>query len=84
MGVLDTSYERNGFDGTWGKSQWWIESWGSGKKENWNLRSEAGAPTPRELRRADYIVIGIRHPNGAITYRTHMGGLDLDARIRRA
>lgn len=83
MAQLATSYEVEGYDGTHGKSRWWIEAWGVGSKADWYVRSEAGPPTPSELRHADYVVIGIRHPNGHVTYRTHTGGLDLDPRAMR-
>jgi len=81
---LSTSYERDGFDGTHGDSVWWFESWGDGPKQDWTVRGNVGRPpTPRELRRAYYIVIGIRHANGSVTYRTHTGGLDLEAKLFR-
>lgn len=82
MAVLQHSYERDGYDGTRGSSQWWFEAWGNGPRKNWTIRGKIGRPPrPHELRRADYIVIGIRHRNGEVIYRTHLGGLDLDARI---
>lgn len=82
MAVLTHVYEDDGYDGERNGSQWWFEAWGSGPKKEWLRRSEVGRPPrPYELRRSDYIVIGIRHPNGEVIYRTRNGGLDLDPRI---
>lgn len=74
--MLKTSYESHGYDGVRGGVKWWFEAWGSGNKSEWKIRGQVGrAPTPEELARADYIVIGIRHGR-AVTYKTHTGGLD--------
>lgn len=83
MAQLATSYESDGYDGHVRESVWWFEAWGNGPKADWTRREEVGRPPrPSELRSADYIVIGIRHRNGHVTYRTHTGGLDLDPRLK--
>lgn len=83
MAQLETSYESDGYDGTWGDSVWWFESWGTGSKANWTIRGNVNRPpTPSELRSADYIVIGIRRASGEVIYRTRTHPLDLDPRLR--
>lgn len=83
MATFATTYESHGYDGTRRNVQWWFEAWGSGPKRDWIRRDEIGRPPrPSELRRADYIVIGIRKGNH-VMFRTHTGGLDLDPRVRR-
>ena len=83
LSQLATTYERDGYDGTRGDAVWWFEAWGYGPKHNWTRRTEAGRPpSPRELRQSDYIVIGMRS-HGTTIYRTHVGGLDRDPRVRR-
>ena len=74
---METSYERNGYDGVRGSTQWWFEAWGSGSKDQWRIRSDVGRPpTPDELARADYIVFAFRKGRH-VTYKTRVGGLDL-------
>lgn len=74
--MLETSYESHGYDGTRGRVKWWFEAWGSGPKNEWTTRAEAGRPPrPEELAEADYIVFGFRKGN-AVTYKTRVGGLD--------
>jgi hypothetical protein len=75
---LETSYEREGYDGKRGRTEWWFEAWGSGNKSDWTMRRDAGRPpTPDELARADYIVFGFRRGR-AEYYKTRVGGLDLN------
>lgn len=84
MAQLATTRETEGYDGTWGKTKWWFEAWGSGPKSEWYRRDDIGRP-PRtdELRTADYIVIGIQKGRRQPIFRTHTGGLDLDPRVMR-
>ena len=75
--IMQTSYERDGYDGVRGNVQWWFEAWGSGAKATWNVRSEVGRPpSPAELAHADYIVFAFRKGRH-VTYKTRVGGLDL-------
>lgn len=75
--MLETSYERDGYDGIHGRVQWWFEAWGSGGKAGWAIRGDIGRPPrPEELVRADYIVFGLRKGR-SVTYKTRVGGLDL-------
>lgn len=76
--MLKTSYENHGYDGKRGRLKWWFEAWGTGSKEEWTTREQAGRPPrPEELARADYIVFGFMRTSGRVFYRTKTGGLDL-------
>lgn len=82
MAQLATTYEDEGYDGHWGDSTWWFEAWGTGPKAGWTVRGDIGRPPrPRELRTAQFIVIGVRRSNGETIYRTHNGGLDFDPSV---
>lgn len=76
--LLATTRERDGYDFMRGSAKLWFEAWGTGSKDRWTTRADNGKPpTPHELAAAEYIVFGIEHPNGHVTYKTRIGGLDL-------